>query len=105
MLKTGLILGVLALLFSLILEVSIQAQRKEAKAGTAIISGLVTLKGEPSRDVTVLLREPGLESSNSHRATTDENGRFRFSGVIAGKYSISALAPGYISPGADDMYM
>src|SRR5215475_11947498 len=105
MLKPRFILGILALLFSLILEVSIQAQRKEAIAGTAIVSGLVTLKGEPARDVTVLLREPGLGSSNSHRVTTDENGRFRFSGVIAGKYSISALAPGHISPGADDIYM
>ncbi|HKQ79762.1 MAG TPA: carboxypeptidase-like regulatory domain-containing protein [Blastocatellia bacterium] len=90
--------------FSLSLEVSVQAQPKEAKAGTGAVSGLVTLKGEPARGVTVLLQRPGLSSSDSNRVRTDENGRFRFSGIIAGTYSISALAPGHISPGVDDRY-
>src|SRR5262245_54135223 len=73
-----------------------QAQRAETNAGTATVSGHVTLKGEPARGVMVILqgRNPGL--ANSPRARTDENGRFRFNGVNAGNYSIYALAPGYI---------
>src|SRR5262249_13581217 len=75
-----------------------QLQRAETKAGTATVSGRVTLKGGPGRGVMVILQgqNPGLD--NSPRARTDENGRFRFNGVAAGRYSVSALAPGYTSP-------
>src|SRR5215510_10934038 len=74
----------------------IQAQAAETKSGTATVSGRVTLKGEPARGVMVLLRRPF--PPNSPRATTDEDGRFRFTGVAAGRYWISSLAPGYTSP-------
>lgn len=95
--------GILASLFSLCLGVSIQAQPGETKAGTATVSGLVTLKGEPARGVTVLLQAQRSNPASSPRAKTDENGRFRFTGVAAGRYSIFALAPGYISPGDEAM--
>jgi carboxypeptidase family protein len=81
---------------------SVQAQTAEAKAGTATVSGRVTLKGEPARGVVVLLqseeamragdRSPGL------RMKTDENGRFRFAGLKAGRYMIFAFAPGFVTP-------
>src|SRR5262245_65639038 len=96
-------LGILVSLFSLSLEVSIQAQPRETKPETATVSGLVTLKGEPARGVTVLLMEQRANVNNSPRAKSDENGRFRFTGVAAGRYSIAALAPGYVSMG--DGYM
>jgi hypothetical protein len=32
------------------------------------------------------------------RAKTDETGRFRFTGVMAGRHFISALAPGFATP-------
>src|SRR5262245_8139100 len=75
---------------------SIRAQAAETNAGTAIVSGRIALKGEPARGVMVLLQgqNPGL--ADSPRASTDESGRFRFTAVVAGWYSISALAPGYI---------
>jgi Carboxypeptidase regulatory-like domain len=79
---------------------SIQAQPGETKPETATVSGRVTLKGEPARDVIVILRHP--IPPNSPRATTDENGRFLFTGVAAGRYWISALAPGYTSPDYPD---
>jgi Carboxypeptidase regulatory-like domain len=96
-------LGVLVTIFWVCLDASIQAQPREAKAEAAIISGLVTLKGEPARGVTVLLQEQQSNPANASRSKSDENGRFRFTGVAAGRYSISALAPGYFSPGSGDL--
>jgi protocatechuate 3,4-dioxygenase beta subunit len=98
--KLSFVLGILALPLALL---SIQAQPAETKAGAAAVSGRVTLKNEPARGVTVMLMAQSQGSSNAPRAKTDEHGRFRFTGVAAGKYSISALAPGYVSPGDGDM--
>jgi len=77
---------------------SIQAQPGETKTGTATISGRVTLKGEPARGVEVILVTEIRWSANAPRARTDENGRFLFTNVAAGSYSIFAVAPGYVSP-------
>jgi protocatechuate 3,4-dioxygenase beta subunit len=81
---------------------SVQAQTAETKVGTATVSGRVTLKGEPARGVVVLLqseeamragdRSPGL------RMKSDENGRFRFAGLKAGRYTLIAFAPGFVTP-------
>src|SRR5215475_13947088 len=103
MLKPWFTLGILVSLFSLRLEVSIQAQPRETKPETATVSGLVTLKGEPARGVTVMLQNQQSYAANSPRARSDENGRFRITGVAAGKYLITALAPGYVSLGDSDM--
>src|SRR5262249_47197239 len=76
---------------------SIQAQPGETKTGTATISGRVTLKGEPARGVEVIMVTEIRWSANAPRARTDENGRFLFTNVAAGGYSIFAVAPGYVS--------
>src|SRR5215831_15511286 len=79
---------------------SAQAQAAGTKAGTATVSGRVTLKGEPARGVMVILQaQNNPVASNSPRAKVDDSGRYNFTGVAAGMYSISALAPGYVSPG------
>src|SRR5262245_4970228 len=93
--KLSFALGILVLPFAFH---SAQAQAPEAKAGTATVSGRVTLKGEPARGVTVILQGQNSGRSSSPRAMTDESGRFNFTGVAAGGYSIYALAPGYASP-------
>lgn len=98
--KLGFALSILVLPFALL---SIQAQPAETKTVAATISGLVTLKGEPARGVTVTLQPQRSDPSNALRAGTDEQGRFRFTGVAAGSYSIFALAPGYIAPGDGGM--
>ncbi|HEV2668712.1 MAG TPA: carboxypeptidase-like regulatory domain-containing protein, partial [Blastocatellia bacterium] len=77
---------------------SVQAQTAEEKTGTATVSGRVTLKGEPARGMMVSLQAQNQNASDAPRARTDESGRFDFTGLPAGKYSISALAPGYVSP-------
>lgn len=86
------------LLFLLTAFAFAQSQTKE---GTAIVSGRVTLKGEPASGVAVALQlqmRTGLPDMNKLRRTrTDADGRFRFSGVNAGQYLITALAPGLIA--------
>jgi hypothetical protein len=78
-----------------------QAQSKGAKQGTSTVSGKVTLKGEPLRGVTVTLRiyrnTPVFDPSSIYRGKTDESGRFLITGLAAGRYSVDAVAPGYIS--------
>jgi len=91
---------VLSILFLPITLHSIQAQVAGTKAGTATVSGRVTLKGEPARGVMVILQvQNNPRAPNSPRAKVDESGRYNFTGVAAGMYSISAIAPGYVTPG------
>src|SRR5262245_19672567 len=98
---------ILASILSLCSGTSIQAQPGVAKTGAGAVSGLVILRGEPARGVTVLLYPwsagPQFNQENSLRDKTDESGQLHFSSVRAGKYWISALAPGYISPGDGDV--
>ncbi len=101
--KLSFILGVFVLPLALF---SIQAQPVEKKAGTATVSGLVKLKGEPARNVTVYL-QPYRSSPPSNpgavlRAQTGDDGQFRITGVAAGAYSLIALAPGFTSPSDED---
>ncbi len=101
--KARFTLGVLVTIFWLCLDISIHGQTGAAKPGSATISGGVTLKGEPARGVTVMLQGQQSEAIGPPRARTDENGRFQFAGVAAGRYSIYAITPGYTSPD-DDLY-
>src|SRR2546428_6097958 len=83
---------------------SVQAQAAETKAGTATVSGRVTLKGEPARGVMVILQAQNQNASNAPRARTDKSGRFKFAGLPAGRYSAFAVAPGYVSPYEDPIF-
>ncbi len=80
---------------------STQAQTAIIKPGTGTVSGRVVLKGEPARDVAVVLQlqvtgaQPNPDAAL--RARTDGEGRFQFTGVAAGRYSIMAFSPGAIS--------
>src|SRR5262245_25739374 len=94
MLKLSFALGILVLPSAFH---PVRAQTAETKAGTATLSGRVTLKGEPARGVTVIMQAQNQVASNAPRAKTDESGRFYCAGLQAGKYSVSALAPGYVS--------
>ena len=81
-----------ALLLSFHFGHPIFAQSGAAKTGAATVSGRVTLKGEPARGVSVVM-QPQRQvyppaPSIIQRAKTDENGRFRFTGVAAGSYFI-----------------
>jgi protocatechuate 3,4-dioxygenase beta subunit len=97
--KLSIALSVLVLPFTFLSVRAVQSQAAEAKTGTATVSGRVILKGEPARNVMVTLTMQGQPMSNAPRATTDESGRFNFKGLPAGRYSVYAAAPGYVSPG------
>lgn len=75
----------------------------DPKEGTSTVSGRVTLKGKPIRSVMVVLQSQMIGSSSDPgstlRAKTDENGRFRITKVTAGRYYLSAIAPGFVAVG------
>jgi uncharacterized protein (DUF2141 family) len=65
--------------------------------GTASISGQVVAldTGRPLKRVRVSLDAPELQGGRS--ATTDDQGRFSFESLPAGRYSVSASKAGYIA--------
>ncbi len=85
------------LLMMSLLPVFVCAQTP-VKEGTATVAGIVTLKGEPARNVSVALQPYGqYNQKDTQRATTDEAGRFRFDRVKAGRYVLGAVAPGFVA--------
>src|SRR5215470_12211853 len=94
---------VFAVLLAPLAIFSAQAQPTPAH-GTAIVSGIVILKGEPVRGASVQLiyEAPYLGTRINYSDCTDENGRFQITHVDAGNYWIRAQAPGYISRGPYD---
>jgi uncharacterized protein (DUF2141 family) len=66
--------------------------------GTAILSGVVVTSGEQSqrvRHATVSLAGGSLRGSRE--SVTDDAGRFLFTGLPAGAYSIQATKPGWLT--------
>ncbi len=87
--------SVLSALCLLLPIASAQAPKKEA---AATVSGSITLNGSPMRNVVVSLQIQNQPApQQSQRATTDADGRFRFTDVAAGQYLLSALTPGFYS--------
>ncbi len=94
-------------IFTLFVVVLLTTQLKAQtplKEGTATVAGVVTLKGEPARNVLVVLQAAEKYQQNqTPRVKTDEAGRFRFERVKAGRYTLGAVAPGYSAP-SENMY-
>ena len=78
-------------------DVSPTAQPQPAPVGTAEISGTVMMSGgtQPARKTRVTLS--GVELRGGRSATTDDSGRFLFTALPAGRYTLSANRPGHIS--------
>jgi protocatechuate 3,4-dioxygenase beta subunit len=72
------------------------ASVQEAQAGTASISGVVVLAGSgvPARRARVALSSDTLRGVRS--VSTDEHGRYAFSALPAGRFTLSASKPGYL---------
>jgi hypothetical protein len=80
------------------------AQGVEAPAfGTAAISGIVTdgVTGAPVAGALVSLvgTNPGGQAAQRPRQMTDGRGRYIFTHLPAGGYTVSAIAPGYLDGG------
>ncbi|HKX26320.1 MAG TPA: carboxypeptidase-like regulatory domain-containing protein [Blastocatellia bacterium] len=101
MLKPGVRILVLALFCSLLLEFAPQLRSQAQSKGTAIVSGRVTLKDEPASGVMVALQPQAMAGRQSSdpalRSRTDSDGNFRITGIAAGRYVVSALAPGLVT--------
>jgi hypothetical protein len=65
--------------------------------GTAILSGSVVIagSGQPARRARVTLS--GQELRGGRSVTTDDQGRFSFTAIPAGRFTLSASKPGHIS--------
>src|SRR5687768_6206197 len=65
--------------------------------GTASVTGTVSMAGtgHPARKVRVNLSSPEIRGSRT--ATTDDQGRFLFTGLPAGRYTLSASRPGHLT--------
>ena len=65
--------------------------------GTATVSGVVMMagSGQPARKVRVNLSGSELRSGRS--TVTDDQGRFSFTALPAGRYSLSANKPGHLN--------
>lgn len=66
-------------------------------AGTAMISGSVTMTGstQPARKVRLTLS--GAELRGGRTTTTDDQGQFLFTALPAGRYNLTASKPGHVS--------
>ena len=73
-----------------------QSNKKEQ---TASVCGRVTIKGNGAPGVLVSLRrdDSGSPSVPSFRDTTDQDGKYCITGVPAGNYRISPLAPAFVT--------
>lgn len=65
--------------------------------GTAVITGTVTMaaSGQPARRVRVNVSSSELRGTRT--ATTDDQGRFSFTALPAGRYTLSASKPGHLA--------
>ena len=74
-----------------------QSQQAAAPTGTGVINGVVTMAGtsQPARKVRMTLS--GGELRGSRTTTTDDHGRFSFTALPAGRFTLGANKPGHVS--------
>ncbi len=71
-----------------------------AIAPTGSISGLVTIEGKPAPGIAVVVNNNDWNSATKDspppKALTDQSGRYQLRHLPAGKYSVTASAPGFV---------
>lgn len=79
---------------------TIDRDAKGEKDNTASITGRVTLAGKAAAGITVMLTtaEPSFRGAPSVKTTADEDGRYRLTGVTAGRYTVAPIAPALVVP-------
>lgn len=71
---------------------------RSAVAGTARLSGQTVTIDEPARPLRrVLVTISGAEIRGDRQAVTDDQGRFVFEGLVAGRYTVTAEKPAYVT--------
>jgi hypothetical protein len=73
------------------------ASQQKPAVGTAVISGSVMMAGstQPARKVRVSLS--GAELRGGRTGVTDDQGRFLFTALPAGRYNLTANKPGHVT--------
>jgi len=92
-----LLLGV----FSMFASARTSSAQESKKENRGSITGRVTLEGKPVPRVTVILTSSDRymslpQSAPTVRATTDEDGRYRLTGLSAGSYAVSPNVPAFV---------
>jgi hypothetical protein len=102
-----------AIIFFIILLVttmsaSAQSQPQDAKEPTGSITGRITVGGKAAQGVIVTLTQSDADQmktmaglfgqKSTAKTTTDEEGRYRFSNIAAGRYSLNPFAPALVAP-------
>jgi protocatechuate 3,4-dioxygenase beta subunit len=78
---------------------SAQDLRRQGEA-TASISGRITIGSKPAAGIPVALlsNTPSFQQAPVARTRTDEQGYYRLTGLPAGQFIVSPLAPSYVVP-------
>ena len=99
LLRTLVVVNTLTAFLAITPTSTAQEPKKET---TGSVSGKVTLGDRPVQRATVLLtltdRVLGLDRSQPARATTDDEGRYRITGVPAGSYTVAPFTPAFVVP-------
>jgi len=86
-------------LFSVVVSAQVQSPPDKSKA-TGSITGRITIDGKPRPGIVIVAQpEDATERGAVAKATTDEDGRFRLTGVVEGRYKIAPSTPTLIVPG------
>jgi hypothetical protein len=91
--------AVLLSLISLTVNLSAQSTAKQTKAQGGTVSGQITIKDKAAAGVAVGLRKSdglGTPFEPFLKATTDQDGFYRFTNVSAGSYEIVPSAPAFV---------
>jgi uncharacterized protein (DUF2141 family) len=74
------------------------ANPRVVQAGTAVLSGLTLTTDEPARPLRrVLVTLAGAEVRGERQVMSDDEGRFAFDGLAAGRYTVRAEKPAYVT--------
>lgn len=89
---------VLLLLSVLVVGSAFCVAQTPAKEATASIAGHVTMGGKAAAGVTVVatLRNSFFDNKTVAKATTDEDGNYKLTGLTAGRFMILPLAKSYV---------
>jgi hypothetical protein len=86
------------LVLILLLGTKVSAQT-DSKEPSGVIAGRITVEGGPVPGVTVMVATgTSFRGSIAGRATTDDQGNYKITGLAAGDYTINPFAPAFYYP-------